>query len=86
MGIFNFLLVLILISSCGKAQSNEKILVFLKSKNIDSVINNCTYPFDLSAGTMVDDDTIVDQGVLKKKLVQLSKNNYFDTLLKGKNG
>ncbi len=84
MRVFNFLFVLILISSCGKAQSNEKIVGFLKSKNVDSVINNCTFPFDLSAGTMADDDAIVDQGVLRKKLVQLFRNNYFDPLLKGK--
>lgn len=79
-----FLLVLTLVNVSCTAQKNEKILGFLKSRSIDSVLNHCIFPFDLSAGSMIDDNAIVDKEVLRKKLRQLFKENYFAPLLKGK--
>ena len=55
-----------------------------KEKKIDSVIMMCAVPFDLSAGTPVDDSEITDIKFLRNKLQQLFKEKYFDRFFKGK--
>jgi hypothetical protein len=76
--------VLIFISLTSAAQSQDKIINFFKVKNVDSVITYCVFPFDLSAGTMVDQNAIKDPAILKSKLQQLFKQNYFSGFFKGK--
>jgi hypothetical protein len=79
------ILFLMIFSACStKSQKLESILDDFKTKNVDSVIQQCSFPFDLSAGSMVDDSEIVDSKVLKEKLQQLFKEKYFDDFFKGK--
>lgn len=67
-----------------KAQNNDKIIQFFKLHEVDSIVNYCAFPFDLSAGSMLDDNAIKDPRVLKSKLQQLFREHYFNTFLKGR--
>lgn len=79
------ILFLMIFSSCStKSQNFEKILDNLKTKNVDYVLQQCSLPFDMSAGSMIDDNEIRDRETLKRKFQQLFKEKYFDVFFKGK--
>jgi hypothetical protein len=80
-----FILILMMLSFyTARSQKMERILTYFKAKNVDSVIKQCSFPFDLSAGSMIDDAGIKESSLLRKKIQRLFKENYFDHFLKGK--
>ena len=79
-----FLLVLMFSSLSVNAQSFKGFINNFKAKKIDSVIGQCTFPFELRVGSKVDDERILTAEVLRKKLQQLFREKYFDELMIGK--
>jgi hypothetical protein len=79
-----FLLLIITGFNCATAQKSDKMLEAFKKKNIEYIINNCYFPFNLEAGSTQDDSKIGSKILLEKKLRKLFKEEYFSDMLKGK--
>ena len=75
---------MILSVATAKSQGLTNALNDLKAKRIDSVIKKCALPFNLSAGSEIDNPNISDAGVLKRKFQTLFRKKYFDDFFKGK--
>lgn len=60
------LIVALFFFNSAKSQSIEKIMKSFKGKEVSVVLRYCSFPFDLSAGSNVDDSEIRDSVTLKK--------------------
>ncbi|NIG52812.1 hypothetical protein [Chitinophaga sp. Cy-1792] len=79
---FIILLLLSLVSSYSYGQTREQIVSYLKTKNIDSLVMYCAYPFDLNCTGNNADRNVKDAATLKSKLLQINKKHWFDSFFK----
>lgn len=72
-----FLLILLLHTAFIYGQSKKEILTAIKEKKLEVVLSHVELPFDLLAGSEIDQLGITDRTALKQKFKLLFELDYF---------